>query len=383
MRKCVIVSDSFKGTLSSREICQIARQTVKQVFPDCSVRTIPVADGGEGTVDSFVEALGARRVFCTATGPYGEPIKAEYAVFGNTAVVEMSAAAGLPLVGERRDPTRTTTYGVGEILMDAVHREGCRHLLLGLGGSCTTDGGCGCAAALGVQFFDAEGKTLIPTGGTLSRIDSICIHGLDRTFSEADLTVMCDVSIPLYGPDGAAVVFSPQKGADAEQVCMLDEGLQNLAGKIRKCLHRKVEHLAGAGAGGGMGAGCAAFFGAELRSGADAVLDAVGFSDSLQGAELVITGEGHADGQSFRGKLLSSVLQRTQKAGIPVVVLAGNIGEGAETAYDQGVIAMAAVNRAGLTVEELADRTAEDYRETLLDVLRLIRCGEQLAGRKH
>lgn len=227
MDKCVIVSDSFKGTLSSREICQIARQAIGQVFPGCSVRTIPAADGGEGTVDSFVEAIGARRVSCTASGPYGEPITAEYAVFGDTAVIEMAATAGLPLVGSRRDPTRTTTYGVGEMLLHAVRREGCRHLLLGLGGSCTTDGGCGCAAALGVKFLDAEGRSFVPTGGSLSRIAAICTDGLDSAFSQADLIAMCDVSIPLCGPNGSAAVFAPQKGASVAQVRLLDEGLQN------------------------------------------------------------------------------------------------------------------------------------------------------------
>lgn len=382
MDKCVIVSDSFKGTLSSREICQIARQAIGQVFPGCSVRTIPAADGGEGTVDSFVEAIGARRVSCTASGPYGEPITAEYAVFGDTAVIEMAATAGLPLVGSRRDPTRTTTYGVGEMLLHAVRREGCRHLLLGLGGSCTTDGGCGCAAALGVKFLDAEGRSFVPTGGSLSRIAAICTDGLDSAFSQADLIAMCDVSIPLCGPNGSAAVFAPQKGASVAQVRLLDEGLQNLSERIRKGLHKEVENLAGAGAGGGMGAGCAAFFGAELRSGTEAILDAAGFSDSLIDTDLVITGEGRVDGQSFRGKLLSSVLRRTQKAGVPVVILAGGIGEGAEAAYECGVIAMAAVNRAGLPAAQLAGRAAEDYRNTILDVLRLIRRGEQLAERE-
>ena len=211
MKKCVIVSDSFKGTLSSMEICEIARETIPQIFPDYQVDTIPVADGGEGTVACFQEAIGAEPVEVHVQGPYGEPLEAVYARKGDLAIIEMAAAAGLPLASERKNPEQTTTYGLGQIILHAVSN-GCRKLLLGLGGSCTNDGGCGCAAALGTCFLDEMGNSFVPTGETLRRICRIDIGQTRALLENVSITVMCDVENPLCGPTGAAAVFGPQKG---------------------------------------------------------------------------------------------------------------------------------------------------------------------------
>ncbi|MBQ8851345.1 MAG: glycerate kinase, partial [Oscillibacter sp.] len=228
MKKCIVISDSFKGTLSSLEICEVARESIPRIFPECEVVTVPVADGGEGTVECFVEAIQATPVTVDVTGPYGEPIQATYARSGNRAVVEMACAASLPMVGERRNPETTTTYGVGQVIRHAVEN-GCTEVLLGLGGSATNDGGCGCAAALGVKFYDQAGNAFIPLGKTMGEVDKIDATESSALLKDVKITVMCDVDNPLYGPTGAAYVFGPQKGADEEMVVRLDNNLRKLA----------------------------------------------------------------------------------------------------------------------------------------------------------
>ena len=299
MKKCVVVSDSFKGTVSSREICEIAQRVIPRHFPSCEVVCIPVADGGEGTVDCFIQAMGAQRVEVTVTNALGEKSAAAYARIGELAIIEMAAAAGLPQVGALRCPGTATTYGVGELIAHAVH-SGCKRILLGLGGSATNDGGCGCAAALGVGFLDADGQSFVPVGDTLGRIARIDTAKADELLRSVEITVMCDVTNPLYGPTGAAYVFAPQKGADAEKVKSLDAGLRHFGDVIRSQLGIDVSRMPGAGAAGGMGAGCVALLGGMIQSGIDAVLDVTGFDRQLEGADLVITGEGRIDSQSGR-----------------------------------------------------------------------------------
>ena len=250
MKKCVVVSDSFKGTVSSCEICAIAQRVIPRHFPACEVVCIPVADGGEGTVDCFVQAMGAQRVEITVTNALGEKYAAAYARLGELAIIEMAAAAGLPQVGERRCPGTATTYGVGELIAHAVD-SGCRKILLGLGGSATNDGGCGCAAALGVGFLDADGQSFVPVGDTLGRIARIDTAKAEERLRSVELTVMCDVTNPLYGPTGAAYVFAPQKGADAEKVKSLAAGLRHFGDVIRSQYGLAVGAMPGAGAAGG------------------------------------------------------------------------------------------------------------------------------------
>lgn len=369
MEKIIVISDSFKGSLDSVEIARIAAECIRQFYPACQVVGLPVADGGEGTVDCFLEAVGGERVVVPVTGPWGEPVEAAYGRIGDTAVVEMAAAAGLPMAGAHLDPSRTTTYGVGQLILHAIEH-GAKHLVLGLGGSATNDGGCGAAAALGVQFSDASGESFVPVGATLSRIASIDCTAAAQRLRDVRVEVMCDIDNPLCGPRGAAAVFGPQKGADAVMVEQLEQGLRHLAGVVERDLGRPVADLPGAGAAGGFGAGAAAFFGAELRPGIEVVLDLVGFDEQLKGCDLVLTGEGRMDGQSLGGKVPVGVARRAKKQGIPVVALVGIVGPGLDPVYDEGISAVFTTNREALPFAEIQHRGAEDYRRALTDLLR-------------
>ena len=378
MKKCVVVSDSFKGTVSSREICAIAQRVIPRHFPACEVVCIPVADGGEGTVDCFIQAMGAQRVEVTVTNALGEKSAAAYARIGELAIIEMAAAAGLPQVGALRCPGTATTYGVGELIAHAAH-SGCKRILLGLGGSATNDGGCGCAAALGVRFYDADGQSFVPVGDTLGRIARIDTAKADELLRSVEITVMCDVTNPLYGPTGAAYVFAPQKGADAEKVKSLDAGLRHFGDVIRSQLGIDVSRMPGAGAAGGMGAGCVALLGGTIQSGIDAVLDVTGFDRQLEGADLVITGEGRIDSQSADGKVISGVARRIRAKGIPLIAIAGGIADSAGAVYDIGVSAMFSTDRAALPVDMLGARSPGDYEATLSDIMSLIAIAERFA----
>lgn len=378
MKKCVVVSDSFKGTVSSREICAIAQQVIPRHFPACEVVCIPVADGGEGTVDCFIQAMGAQRVEVTVTNALGEKSAAAYARLGELAIIEMAAAAGLPQVGALRCPGTATTYGVGELIAHAVG-SGCRKILLGLGGSATNDGGCGCAAALGVGFYDADGQSFVPVGDTLGRIARIDTAEAEALLRGVEITVMCDVTNPLYGSTGAAYVFAPQKGADAEKVKSLDAGLRHFGDVIRSQYGLDVSAMPGAGAAGGMGAGCVALLGGTIQSGIDAVLDVTGFDRQLEGADLVITGEGRIDSQSADGKVVSGVARRTRAKGVPLIAIAGGIADSAGAVYDIGVRAMFSTDRAALPVDMLGARSPGDYEATLSDIMSLIAIAERFA----
>ena len=375
MKKCVVVSDSFKGTLSSGEICAIAQRVIPRHFPACEVVCIPVADGGEGTVDCFIQSMGARRVEVTVTNALGKRSPAAYARIGELAIIEMAAAAGLPQVGEHRCPGTATNYGVGELIAHAIG-SGCKRILLGLGGSATNDGGCGCATALGVDFFDAAGQSFTPVGDTLGLIERIDAGKATVLLRDAELTIMCDVTNPLYGPTGAAYVFAPQKGADAEKVKSLDAGLRHFGNVIRSQLGCDVSAMPGAGAAGGMGAGCVALLGGTIQSGIDAVLDATGFDRQLDGADLVITGEGRIDSQSAGGKVVSGVAKRTSAKGVPLIAIAGGIADSGSAVYDIGVSAMFGTDRAALPVDKLGARSPADYEATLNDIMSLIAIAE-------
>ena len=380
MKKCIVISDSFKGSLPSRDICAIARERIPLFFPACEVRALNVADGGEGTVDCFLDSCGGERVLVSGVqNPYGEPIDAAYGLLPDgTAVVEMAAAAGLPLVAGRKNSCVTTTYGVGQLIADALAR-GARRIVLGLGGSATNDGGCGCAAALGVGFLDADGQSFVPVGDTLGRIARIDTAKAEERLRSVELTVMCDVTNPLYGPTGAAYIFGPQKGADAEKIKSLDAGLRHFGDVIRSQLGIDVSMMPGAGAAGGMGAGCVALLGGTIQSGIDAVLDVTGFDRQLEGADLVITGEGRIDSQSADGKVVSGVARRTRAKGVPLIAIAGGIADSAGAVYDIGVSAMFSTDRAALPVDMLGTRSPGDYEATLSDIMSLIAIAERFA----
>ena len=328
MKKCVVVSDSFKGTVSSREICAIAQQVIPRHFPACEVVCIPVADGGEGTVDCFVQAMGAKRVGVTVTNALGEKSAAAYARLGELAIIEMAAAAGLPQVGALRCPGTATTYGVGELIAHAVD-SGCRKILLGLGGSATNDCGAGMASELGFVFLDKNGNAFVPVGGTLADIEHIISP--KEPFG-VPVTAACDVTNPLFGADGAAYVFAPQKGANAEQVRALDLGLRHMSKILKRELGFDSDNLPGAGAAGGLGAGAAAFLNARLKSGIDIVLDESGFDELAKSADVIVTGEGIFDSQSIRGKVMSGVCKRAAKSGAAVYAVCGCASSDADPA---------------------------------------------------
>lgn len=371
MKKCIVISDSFKGTLSSLEICKIARRSIPKFFPDCEVLDLPVADGGEGTVECFVQAIQAQPVTVEVSGPYREQVQAIYCRSGRRAIIEMASVAGLPMVEGRLAPEKTTTFGVGQLIAHAVQC-GCKEILLGLGGSCTNDGGCGCAAALGARFFRADGSTFVPVGGTLDQITRIDVSETKKLLEGVQITIMCDVENPLYGPTGAAHVFAPQKGADPAMVERLDAGLRSMDEAVRQSLGLQVGDVPGAGAAGGMGAGCIAFLGAELKSGIEAVLDTVDFGRRLRGADLVITGEGRIDSQSVHGKVISGIAKRTKPKNVPLIAIVGGIGPGAEEAYDLGVTAIFGTDRPAMDFRQYPEPAAVYYQRTLEDILRLI-----------
>ena len=335
----VIIPDSFKGTISSREAGNILREEAAAQWPQAEIRCVEVADGGEGSVDAFLSAMHGEKKYVSAQGPYGNLMSGFYGKIGSTAVIEMAAVAGLPLVGEDLRPGSTSTYGVGQLLSAALD-DGAKEIILCLGGSCTNDGGTGAAAALGVRFLDSHGTSFIPVGDTLNRIAHIDLSQRDPRVEQVNIIVMCDIDNPLCGPSGASAVFGPQKGATPEQVRQLDTGLLHMAQVIHMDLGTEVLNLPGSGAAGGMGAGCVAFFGASLHSGIDVVLDTVHFEEMLDNCSMVITGEGQIDGQSIRGKVITGIARRAQKRGIPVVAIVGSIGEDAEAMYDVGVSAI-------------------------------------------
>ena len=325
MKKVILIPDSFKGTMSSAEICTVMAQAVQEYYPDAQVHSVPVADGGEGSVDSFLQAVGGEKVSVPVKGPYFEEVPAFYGMLPDgVAVIEMAAAAGLPLVGERLHAEQTTTYGVGELMAHALER-GCKRLVVGLGGSATNDGGCGAAAALGAVFRNAAGEAFVPVGATLAEVAEIDLSGLHPALASAELVTMCDIDNPLCGPLGAAHVFAPQKGADPAMVELLDAGLAHLADVVERCTGRDIRQLHGAGAAGGMGGSLHAFLDAQLKPGIELLLETLDFAEKIKDADLIITGEGKSDRQTLMGKVPSGILQEARRQHIPVILLAGAI----------------------------------------------------------
>ena len=345
MKKVLLVPDSFKGTMSSAVICNIMEESIRAYFPNAEIVSIPVADGGEGSVDAFLTALGGEKKIVSVQGPYGEKMESFFGILKNgAAVIEMAACAGLPLVGDKKNPCLTTTYGAGELVKAALDA-GCGKVIMGLGGSATNDGGCGTAAALGVKFFDKDGNSFIPTGGTLHKIDRIDKSGVDARLEKIELVTMCDIDNPLYGTTGAAYIFAPQKGADPEMVKLLDSGLRHLAEVVKKQYSIDIAETAGAGAAGGLGYGMQVFLGSRVQMGIETVLDTVNFDELLKGADCVFSGEGKIDTQSLRGKVVIGIARRTKKANVPLVAVAGAIDDGIEAAYEEGVSAIFCINR--------------------------------------
>lgn len=387
--KVVVCPDSFKGSISSALAGFAVAKGIKasKYFGrycegaengKTDIVCLPVADGGEGTLDALISDNGSDRfVNICVTAPLGNKINAVYGIketlninsiaqdlrHGNnkmvcnakTAVIEMAGAAGLTLLqtadNDMRDPMAATTFGVGEMISDALNR-GAKRIMLTVGGSATNDGGCGMAAALGVRFLDMDGNYFVPTGGTLGNISSIDVSGLDMRLSDGKckIVIACDVTNPLLGKNGATYVYAPQKGADAKMLARLESGMEHYAGIVDRMCGRKISEIHGTGAGGGISVPLLAFCNAEIVSGIDAVLDIIGFDSLLDDCILVVTGEGKTDNQSACGKVISGISQRASKRNIPVCVISGCIGEGAEALYGMGVVKMYSISE-GVTVE--------------------------------
>jgi len=346
---------------------------IHRLSPDTETVSIPVADGGEGSVECFLHADGGIKKYVSVQGVYGERMKSFYGLLADkrTAVIEMAACAGLPLAEGRLNPERTTTYGVGELLLEAA-RQGAKRIILGLGGSATNDGGCGAAAAAGVRFFDGLGKSFVPTGGTLGEIARIDVSGLDSALYGVKIIAMCDIDNPMYGAKGAAYVFGPQKGADEEAVRRLDSGLRRLNDVMRRDLGTDYSKLPGGAAAGAMGAGMAAFFSAKLQMGIDTVLDTVGFDRLLQRSQLVFTGEGKIDSQSLGGKVVIGVSRRAKMQNVPVISVVGAIGEGFEGAYAEGVTSIFSINREPMDFSLSRHHSKENLAVAMENIMRLV-----------
>ncbi|MBE6317969.1 MAG: glycerate kinase [Bacteroidales bacterium] len=331
MKKIVVASDSFKGSLSSKDVAQSASRGIHEIYPRCEIVQVNVADGGEGTVDAVVEALGGSFITISVKNPLDYPVAATYGIAGDTAVIEMASASGLPLIAaEERDPSKTSTYGTGEMILDAINR-GCRNFLVGIGGSATNDAGTGMLQALGFRFIDAQGNEIERCcGGILGEIAQIDDSQVPAEVRESTFTIACDVDTPFCGSIGAAYVFAPQKGASPQMVESLDKGMASFAKVIEQKYSLDIVPIAGAGAAGGMGGAFHAFLNGTLRSGVEMVLDAINFNDVIADADLVITGEGKVDFQTPKGKTAAGVLARTKKMGIPTVAIGGCVEPCAE-----------------------------------------------------
>ena len=324
--KIVIASDKYKGSLSALEVCHVIGRTIKKLAPDIEVTLSPMADGGDGTVETLVESLEGKLVELKVKGPLGGPVKARFGMIGSsTAVIEMASASGLVLVPSgKRNPMETTTYGTGELILKAINM-GSKKIIVGIGGSATNDGGMGMAQALGYRLLDSSGDPLGFGGKELARLSSIDDTGINSRLLSTTIEVASDVDNPLYGKRGAAYVYGPQKGADPEMVKKLDEGLKNYAQIVARDLKKDIAGLPGAGAAGGLGAGLAAFAGGVLKPGTDIVIETTGLEEKIKDADLIITGEGAMDDQTFYGKSAYGVAKLASEHGIPVITINGSV----------------------------------------------------------
>lgn len=372
-RKIVVASDSFKGSLTSLEVAQSVEKAFKEVYPSCEVIKVNVADGGEGTMDALQQTLGGRKVSMSVSDPLGRPVQASYVILddGVTAVLEMSAASGLPLLSpEERNPSKTSTLGTGELICDALS-QGCRRFLVGIGGSATNDAGMGMLHALGYRFLDASGQELSPVGGSMIDVASIDISSRNSYLDEAEFIVACDVKAPLFGPDGAAYVFAPQKGADQQMVEALDQGLRHFASVSADETGHDYSSMEGSGAAGGLGYAFRQFLGARLERGVEMVLDAIHFDQIIQGADLVVTGEGRVDSQTLTGKTPFGVAQHARRQDIPVVAIGGSVIIDQFQAQLAGFMDALQVTPAGMPLEEAMkpEVAAENVYKTIKSFL--------------
>ena len=349
MKKIIIIPDSFKGSLSSLEVCNAIEEGILKVFKNAKIKKIPVADGGEGTVDSILYATGGKIKKVKARNPLGEIVEAKYGIIDNNkAVIEMAEASGLTLVKEK-NPLKSSTYGTGELIKDAIEN-GIKEILIGIGGSATNDCGIGMANALGYRFFDEHGNELEAIAENMIKIAKIDDSNIYKKIFDVKINVACDVKNPLYGKDGATAIYGSQKGVTKESFDLLDNGLKNVAKLVKEKFNKEIDYIEGSGAAGGLGGGLIAFCNAELKSGIDAVLDIVDFENEIKDASLIITGEGAIDGQTKKGKVPVGIAKRANN--IPVIAIVGDIRDGAEAVYDMGIVSIMPALKRAMPLEE-------------------------------
>ena len=379
--KLIFAPDSFKGSLTAIESCDILEKVTARIFPGAETVSVPVADGGEGTVDALLRAMGGQRITTQVTGPLFEPVQAQWGMLGDgvTAVLEMAQASGLPYVpADRKDPRLTTSLGTGEMMAEAIRR-GAKKLLIGIGGSATNDGGIGMLQALGAVFTDKERKPVRPVGGCLKDVEHADFSGLLKELSDVQITVICDVTNPLLGENGATFIYGPQKGAVPAIRDELESGMVHFADVVEKACGRDFRSFPGAGAAGGLGAALGGVLKAKLQSGIDAVLDAVDFDKKLSGVSLAVTGEGRIDGQSVRfGKVPVGVAKRCALKGIPAVAIVGGIGEGAEGLFDLCESTIQTTVSGPMTLEKAMSDAPALYEQAAERLFRAIRIGMSL-----
>lgn len=384
--KIIIAPDSFKENLTSLEVARCIEKGIKKVLPGARCIKIPMADGGEGTVQSLVDATGGRIYQQQVIGPLGGKISARYGMLGDrrTAVIEMAEASGLPLVPRtRRNPLRTTTFGTGQLIRGALD-QGAQMIIIGLGGSATVDGGSGLAQALGVRFRAADGRVIrdYGSGGMLARIAAIDTGGLDPRLGKTSIIIASDVTNPLCGKRGAAAVFGPQKGATPAMVKTLDANLKHFAGIIRRDLKKAVRDLPGAGAAGGLGAGLVAFTGAKMERGIDLIIKLTGLARHLRGADLVITGEGRVDFQTAFGKTPAGVAQAAGKYGVPCIAIGGSLSDDARGVFAHGIAGLESAAARDMDLAEALKNSRKHLEFAGERMMRLVLIGKSMAGKR-
>lgn len=378
--RILIAPDSYKNALSALEVAKSLKLGLQKVFHDAEFEILPMADGGEGTVEALIDATHGEIIKTAVHDPLMRSIESSFGITGDgiTAVIEMASASGIQMItSEERNPWITTTFGTGELIHAALDN-GCRDIILGIGGSATNDGGMGMAAALGVKFLDAAGNSVGRGGGSLSDVARIEMSGLDERIRETKIMVACDVTNPLTGPDGAAHVYGPQKGADPDMVKQLDSNLKKFSGLIAEQLGKDVGEIPGAGAAGGLGAGLIAFLDGELEEGVPIIAAKTGLEEAVAKADIVITGEGGIDFQTQFGKTPYGVAQVAKKHGKPVIAVAGTLGEGAEELYSKGIDAVVSILDSPMSLEEAIQKTPTLLEATGERIGRLLTLGQAL-----
>lgn len=376
--KIVVAPDSFKGSLGAEEICEIVERVARDIFKDCEVLKIPMADGGEGTIQSILQTLQGEELSIKVCNALGEEIEARYGIFGeNEAIMEMSQASGLPLIAvEKRNIMQSNTYGTGQLIADAIQR-GCKKIYLGIGGSATNDLGIGCMEALGMKFLDKNEESVVPVPENFLKIQTIDIREM-IDMNEVEIVIMCDVKNPLLGDRGATAIFAPQKGASAEQMQELEAGMKHMITIIEKQCGIFIREQEGTGASGGLGTILLAFTNASMQSGIETILDILGFAEQLEGANLVITGEGMMDSQSAYGKVAYGVGCMAKAKGIPCVAVVGGLGEQAEEMFEYGIDSMITTVNSVMSLEEAVKNAHELCEQAVIRMFRMMEIGRNM-----